>query len=206
MHLGVSASWLANLLYYRVVMRFVTLNPGLWFGVMSWCLVAAAPLLILRFARERRGTPAATLAYIGVALAIVDLVGETLQFAPQLGLPALMPSDKDMTELVVRSVWVCCEFLMRGVVFLALWRCQVGNKLVLYGFFGLVATHWVSAMVSFLRATEQYAAWWSNVPAAALLVRVGWMLSLLWMSLLVWLSYRVASGRHPGGSDAASAE
>jgi hypothetical protein len=195
--MAVFASWVVVQLYYRVVVRFATMDQVFWFGVMSWCLIAVAPFVTLRFAQGQHGTRAATAAYVGVALAVVDLVGETLQFMPQLGLPALMPSDKGMTELVVRGLWVSCEFLMRSAVFVALWRCQVGApRVVLFAFVGLVATHWVGAMISFLRVTEPYVAWWNGVPASAILVRGGWLLALTWMSLLVWLSYRVVTGRH----------
>lgn len=196
-HLVLLASWAVVQLYYRVVSRFVTMDQVFWFGVMSWCLIAAAPFMVLRFARERRGTSAASMAYAAVGFAIVDLVGETLQFAPQLGLPALVPSDKGLTELVVRGIWVSCEFLLRSAVFVALWRSQAGApKLVSYAFFGLVATHWVGAMIAFLSVTAQFASWWNNQPAAMLLVRVGWVQGLTWLSILIWLNRRVVLGQY----------
>lgn len=205
-HSAVLASWVVVQLYYRVVVRFAAMDQVFWFGVMSWCLIAAAPFVILNFARGRQGT-SATFAYLGVAFALADLLGETLQFAPQFGLPALMPSDKGMAELVVRSVWVSCEFSLRSVVFIALWRSQVGaSKWVWQAFFGLVALHWVGSILLFFRATEAYAAWWSNVPVVPLFSRFGWVLALTWMSLLVWLNRRVTVGQEPALANAASAQ
>jgi hypothetical protein len=103
-----------------------------------------------------------------------------------------MPEGHDLTEFVVRVFWVSCEFAMRSAVFLALWRLQTSaDRRWALAFFGLVAVHWVVAIISFARATEAYTAWWNAQPVALLLLRVSPWLGISWLAILVSLNHRV---------------
>jgi hypothetical protein len=187
--------WASVQFYYRVLMRRMPIDTAFWFGIVSWCLIATALVLFTRFARGRRGTPAAAFAQAAVVFALIDLIGETLQFAPQLGLPSVIPSDKSSTELLVRAVWVSCEFSLRISMFIALWRSQVGcNKFVRYAFLGLVLTQWASALLSSIPGNGHDPAWWTTQPVIPLLVRGSAALALMWLGLLICVNRRVARG------------
>jgi hypothetical protein len=196
-HLALFTWWAFSLVYFHVVRRLIlpSVDPTLPFGVISLTFIVMALVVTTHFALNRRGTAAQNLAWVAVALAAIDMLGETLQFGPQLGLPALVPSGKDMTELWVRGIWASCEFAMRSAVFVALWRSQTGAERRMRSlFFGLVGVHWVLAMISFARDTEPYAAWWSTQAGVRILIRLSPLIGLAWMGLLVWLSRRVAYG------------
>jgi hypothetical protein len=197
-HLSLLSWWAFVQLYYRVVPRFVKADPSFWMGVVSLGLIATALVVTTQFARGRRGTASETAARIAMALAVVDLIGETLQFAPRLGLPALMPSDKSTTELLVRGTWASCEFAMRIAMFVALWRAQADvDKRIVIAFFALIGVNILAAAISFLRSLGPFTEWGNALPLGALAVKVALPISLFWMAILVYLSRRAASGLHP---------
>jgi hypothetical protein len=197
-HASLLAFWAFVQVFHRIAPGAVVAVSKVPFGVASLLLIVAALVVTTRFALGQRGTPAGRVATVAVVLAAIDVVCEALQFAPALGLPALMPDGRDLTEFAVRAIWVSCEFAMRSAVLVALWRVQTGaDRRSAIAFFGLVSVHWVVAMISFARGTEAFAAWWNAQAFVPHLLRGGPWLGMAWLSILVWLSYRVASGRHP---------
>lgn len=197
-HLTLLCWWAFVQVYYRVAPRFVKADPSFVMGIVSLGLIAVALLVTAQFARSRRGTASQTAARVAVALAVVDLLGETLQFAPRLGFPALLPSDGSTTELIVRGVWVSCEFAMRSAVFVALWRAQADlDPRLAQLFFALVALSFVATSISFARSMGPYQALFKALPFGALAGKLSLPLCLLWLALLVYLSRRAATGLHP---------
>lgn len=191
-HVALFAWWAAGQLYYRVVARFFWRDPTLPFGVVSLALIVTCLVLTARFAAARRGTAAAGVLRLAVALAAVDVIGEALQFAPQLGLPALIPSDKSERELWVRGLWVSCEFGLRSATFVGLWRSQRGAPRHLPLLFAaLVGAQWILALLSFAHATPAYAPHLDAAPLL-LLFKLVPFLSFTWLALLIWLSHRVS--------------
>jgi hypothetical protein len=199
-HASLLAFWAFVQVFHRAAPSSVVAVSKLPFGIASLVLIVAALVVTTHFALGQRGTPAGRAARVAVVLAVIDVVCEALQFAPALGLPAFMPSGRDLTEFAVRAVWVSCEFAMRSAVLVALWRVQTGaDRRFIFAFFGLVSVHWVVAMISFARATEAFAAWWNAQALVPWLLRTGPWLGMAWLSILVWFSYRAASGRRPAG-------
>jgi hypothetical protein len=195
-HLALLAFWACVQFHYRVVAKVVHVDPTFAFGVVSWALIALAFVLFARFAREGRGTLSARFASVAGLLASVDLVAETLQFAPQLGLSSVIPDDKHMAELLVRCAWASCEFAMRVAVFMALWHAQVGaDKRVRSVFLGLVLLHWLLAITSFVILAEPFAAWSAAHSSWLRILKVGPFLGMTWLSMIVWVNRRVVT--HP---------
>lgn len=200
-HFALLSWWAFVQLYYRIAPRFVKADPTFWMGVVSLGLIALALVLTTRFARGRRGTASESAARVAAALAVVDLVGETLQFAPRLGLPALMPSDKSTTELLVRGTWASCEFAMRGAMFIALWRAQADvDRRIVALFCTLIGVNYLAAALSFLRALGPFTEFWRGLSATAPAGKLALEISIFWMAILVYLSWRAARGLHPVSS------
>src|SRR6187551_3263398 len=84
-HFALLSWWIFVQFYYYVVMRFVKADPSFPMGIVSLCLIVTALLVTARFARGLRGTASETAARIAMVLAVIDVIGETLQFAPRLG-------------------------------------------------------------------------------------------------------------------------
>ena len=200
-HLTLLSWWTFVQLYYRIVLRFVKSDPSFWMGVVSLGLIAAALIVTARFARGRRNTASETAARVAVALAVVDLIGETLQFVPRLGLPALLPSDKSTSELLLRGAWFTCEYAMRCAMFVALWRAQANVDKRLVGlFFGLIGMNYLTTWIAFVRSMGPFTEFGNALPLGSLLAKINLPMSLLWLGILVYLSRRVARGLHPATS------
>lgn len=194
-HLTLFCWWGFGQVFSRVAPRFGAFDPTFSFGVVSLSLIAATLVVMLRFARALGGTPAERFARLAVALAIVDVVGEAMQFAPQLGLPVLMPEAKSSTELVVRVIWVSCEFGLRAATFVALWRSQSGaDRRLPLVFFALVGAQWLLSLLAFAAATAAFGATLSALPGWGLARRAATWLCFPWMGILIWMSRRVAWG------------
>src|SRR6187551_2553983 len=119
-HLALLSWWTFVQFYFRVVAHFVKFELPV--DLVNFIFIAIAPIVTTHFALGQRGTPSQTAARVVVVLAALDLLGELLQSAPHLGLPAIVPTDKGAAELLVRGIWVTCEFAMRGAMFIALFR------------------------------------------------------------------------------------
>lgn len=184
--------------YYRVVQRFVKTDPAFPMAVVSLGLIVAALIMTTQFARGRQGTPSQTAARVAVVLAGVDLVAETLQFAPQLGFPALLPSDGSGRELLLRGLWVSCEFAMRCAMFIALWRAQANlDRGIAKLFFALIALSYLSTSIAFGRSMGGFRDFFNALPFGALAAKMSLPICTLWLALIVYVSRRAASGQHP---------
>lgn len=196
-HLALLSWWTFVQVYYRVAPRFVS-AAVFPMAVVSFALIVIALVVTAQFARGRRGTASETAAQVAVALAVVDLIGETLQFAPRLGFPALLPNDKSTTELVVRGIWASGEFAMRCAMFVALWRAQAGvDKRIVLLFFTLIGVNYLASAISFLRGLGPFTAYWNAAPLGNLAAKIALPISPLWLAFIVYLSRRAASGLHP---------
>jgi len=197
-HLTLLSWWAFVQFYYRVVQRFVKGDPAFVMGIVSLGLIVTALIVTTQFARGCRGTRSQTAARLAVALAVVDLIAETLQFAPRLGFPAVLPSDGSTNELLLRGIWVSCEFAMRGAVFVALWRAQADvDPSVVRLFVALVGVSYLATSISFARSMGPFQPFFNAIPFGALAGKVSLPICLLWLGVLVYLSRRAASGLHP---------
>lgn len=190
--------WVLSQVWYRVAARLGMGEPALPAGAVNLAIIVTALVVMLRFALGRRGTAAGGFAGLAAAMAAVDVIGETLQFAPLVGLPAFMPGDKSTVELLVRLIWVTCEFVMRTSIFVALWRSQTGAPWIWPRLFaGLAGVHWVISVLAFARSTATFAPWWDAHAGLSRLLRVGPLLGLAWLLLIVLVNRRVARLSRP---------
>jgi hypothetical protein len=195
-HLALFSWWAFVQVIYHVVLRFVKADPALLVDSVNLGLTVAAVVVTLRFAEGARGTAAESAARFVVGFALVDLVADLLQFAPRLGLPEIIPSDKSSTELLVRCVWVACEFSLRSATFVTLRRAQAGvDARLALAFFALIGLNCVTTAVSFARSSGSATAYWNAQPFAARLVQISPLVSLAWLTILVFLSWRLAFGQ-----------
>lgn len=192
LHLTIFAWWGFVQAFVRIALRFGLSDPTFPFGVVSLGLIATSLVLIARFARAAKGTAAQDVAKLAVAFATVDLVGESAHFAPQLGLPAVMPQAHSLAELAVLTTWVSCEFGLRCATFVALWRSQQGaDRRLGIVFFVLIGVQWLLVLLTFTAATSAFAEL-SGMPGWALARRGANWLSFSWLPILIVLSRRVA--------------
>jgi len=195
-HLALLSWWTFVQFYFRVVAHFVKFELPV--DLVNFIFIAIAPIVTTHFALGQRGTPSQTAARVVVVLAALDLLGELLQSAPHLGLPAIVPSDKGAAELLVRGVWVTCEFAMRGAMFIALFRAQADvDKRLVALFFVLLGVNYLATSLSFLRAIGPFTALGNALPLGSLAAKISIPMSPLWLSLIVYLNGRLARGRHP---------
>ena len=200
-HLALLSWWLFVLICYYVVLRFVKVDPAFPLGVVSLGMIVTALIVFTRFARGRRGTASETAARVAAALAIVDVIGESLQFAPRLGFPIVIPGDGSTAELVVRLVWASCEYSMRVAMFLALWRAQPElDKRLVRLFFALIGVNYLATWIAFTRAAGPLREFWSDVRLATLIGKLNMPMGLLWLSIIVYLSWRLARGSSANAS------
>jgi len=197
-HLTLLTWWAFVQFYYRVVQRFVKGDPSFAMGIVSLALIFTALIVTTEFAQGRRGTASQSAARLAVVLAGVDLIAETLQFAPRLGFPAAFPSDASTSELLLRGFWATSEFTMRGAVFIALWRAlpDVDSRLVRL-FFALLAASFVATSISFARSMGPFREFFGALPFGALAAKLSLPICLLWLGLIVYLSRRAARAHQP---------
>lgn len=193
LHLTLFIWWGFVQAFVRIAPRFGKVDPTFAFELINFGLIVVSLFVITRLARAVEGTSAQGPARVALVFAAVDVVGQSLQVAPRLGLPALMPASQTLSELGVRAAWVSCEFGLRAATFVALWRSQRGwaPQLALL-FFGLVATQWLLSLLSFAGGTTAFAAAVNGLPGWGLGRRAATWLSFSWLAILIALSRRVS--------------
>src|SRR5882724_10058949 len=78
-HAALFCWWGFGQVYWRVLSRFIRLDPTFLFRVIDLCFITTSLIVTVGFARTLRGTAAESAARAAIVFAIIDLVCETLQ-------------------------------------------------------------------------------------------------------------------------------